>query len=193
MVTSSSPGEGKSFISINLATVMAQTGQKICLVDADVRRGYFNHYFGLKRETVGLSDFLSGDISIEDIVRKDDETGLYYILSGKYPPNPAELLMHDRFKELIDFLDTNFDFSIIDTPPILAVTDPIIIGKYVGMIMLVIRHDLAELGQVRASLRKLEINNLKLTGAILNGDDPKTHGYKYSNYQYHYEYKSRED
>ncbi len=191
MVTSSIPGEGKSFVSVNLATVLAQSGQKICLVDTDLRRGYLHRYFGKHRKDAGLSDFLAGDVKIEEIIHKDEKTGLNYILTGRYPPNPAELLMHERFGELSAYLDANFDYSLFDTPPILAVTDPMIVGKYTGMIMLVVRHDHVVLDQVRASLKKFEVNGLKPTGVILNGDDPKTKGYGYTNYQYQYEYKSR--
>ena len=191
-ITSSCPGEGKSFVSVNLATVMAQSGQKTCLVDADIRRGYMNRYFGLKRKVKGLTDFLTGDAGIEDIIRKDEESGLHYITTGAYPPNPAELLMHERMTELTEYLDKNFDFTLLDTPPILAVTDPIIVAKYTGMLLLVARYDVVMLEQIRAAVKKLEVNDLKLTGAIFNGDDPKTKGYGYTNYQYHYDYKSRE-
>jgi len=192
-ITSSRPGEGKSFVSLNLATVMAQSDQKICLVDADLRRGYLNRYFGKHRKDKGLSDYLAGEAEIEDILHKDEKSGLHYIISGQYPPNPSELLMHERLQELCENLDKEFDFTIFDTPPILAVTDPLIIAKYTGMLLMVVRAELTLLDQVRASLKKIDVNGLKLTGAILNGDDPKTKSYGYSNYQYHYEYKARED
>lgn len=190
-ITSSIPGEGKSFVSVNLATVLATGGQKICLVDADLRRGYLHRYFGLHRKDTGLSDYLAGDVPVEDIIRKDEKTGLSYIITGKYPPNPAELLMHDRFRALCAHLDGHFDLALFDTPPVLAVTDPILVGKLTGTIMLVARSQTVQAQQIQAALKKFEINGLRPSGVIFNGDDPKTRGYGYTNYQYQYEYKTR--
>ncbi|HHC29847.1 MAG TPA: polysaccharide biosynthesis tyrosine autokinase, partial [Rhodobacterales bacterium] len=188
-ITSSRPGEGKSFISVNLATVLAKGGQKTCLIDADMRRGYLHRYFGLRRKEAGLSTYLAGDVSIEEIIHHDEATGLSFIATGDYPPNPAELLMHERFRELCDYLNKEFDIAVFDTPPVLAVTDPIIIGKATGMTMLVARAEVVMADQIRAALKKFDANGFRPTGVIFNGDDPKTKGY--TNYQYHYEYKSR--
>ena len=193
MITSSRPGEGKSFISVNLATVMAQSGQNICLMDVDIRRGYLRRFFNVKKSTPGLTDVLAGDAVIEDVIIQDSDSGLYFIPAGKYPPNPSELLMHKGFAEVLEYLDNRFDMTILDTPPLLAVTDPIIIGKYVGMTLLVTKHLLTNIGEIKAALKIAENNSLKITGAVLNGYDAKkstTSGYAAASYQY--EYKSRD-
>ncbi len=191
LMTSSRPGEGKSFISANLATVMAQSGQNICLVDADIRRGYLRRYFGVEESAPGLTDILTGDASLDDVLYKDPETGLSFIPAGKYPPNPSELFMHRNFDRFCTDLDARFDLSILDAPPLLAVTDPIIIGKYAGMTMLVVRQLVTHINEVEASLRLLENNGLKANAAVLNGYSPKANRGNAGAYSYQYAYKSR--
>ena len=190
MITSSRPGEGKSFLAVNLATVMAQAGQNVCLVDADIRRGYLRHFFGIPKAEPGLTDVLAGDIAVEEVIRQDPDSGLYFIPAGKYPPNPSELLMHRNFADLVTYLDQRFDIVILDTPPLLAVTDPVIIGKYVGMILLASRHLVTQLSEVKASLKVIENNGLKVTGTVLNVYDAKK-GDKGAG-GYHYEYTARD-
>ncbi|MCF6272734.1 MAG: polysaccharide biosynthesis tyrosine autokinase [Rhodobacteraceae bacterium] len=190
LITSSRPGEGKSFISTNLATVMAQSGQNICLVDADIRRGYLRNYFGLEKSAPGLTDVLAGEATLEDIIHTDPYSGLHFLPTGKYPPNPSELLMHENFGTLCQELDARFDMTLIDSPPLLAVTDPVIIGKYAGMILLVVRHMFTNIKEVEAALKKLESNGLKANGAVLNAFVQKksTSGH----YSYQYDYKTRD-
>ena len=193
MVTSSRPGEGKSFLSVNLAVVMAQAGQNVCLVDVDIRRGYLRRFFGIEKGIPGLTDVLAGDALIEDVIQQDPDSGLYFLPSGKYPPNPSELLLHKNFAQALDYMNKYFDFTILDTPPILAVTDPIIVGKYVGMTLLVTRHHLTNIGEIKASLKIAETNGLKITGAVLNAYDAKKNSHADGNYSYQYEYKSRKE
>ena len=193
MVTSSRPGEGKSFLSVNLSVVMAQAGQNVCLVDVDIRRGYLRRFFGVEKGTQGLTDVLAGDALIQDVIQQDPDSGLYFVPAGKYPPNPSELLLHKNFAAVLDYLDSRFDLTILDTPPILAVTDPIIVGKYVGMTLLVTRHHVTNIGELKASLKAAETNGLKITGAVLNAYDAKKNTSGYGNYSYQYEYKSRKE
>jgi len=193
-ITSSRPGEGKSFLAVNLAVVAAQGGQKTCLVDVDLRRGYLRRFFGLSKSEPGLSEVLAGDVPIDDVVHHDSDTGLYFIPSGKYPPNPSELLMHARFKKVTEYLDSEFDIAFLDTPPVLAVTDPVIISKFVGMTLLVVRFGLTNISEVNAAQKNIENNGLKFGGAVLNAFDIKKSrqgkdGYDGSSY--HYEYKAR--
>lgn len=193
MVTSSRPGEGKSFLCVNLATVMAQAGQNVCLVDVDIRRGYLRRFFGVEKGTQGLTDVLAGDALIEDVIQQDADSGLYFIPAGKYPPNPSELLMHKNFSEVLDYLDERFDMTILDTPPLLAVTDPMIVGKYVGMTLLVAKHLVTNLAELKASTKTAETNGLKFTGAVLNGYDAKKSKGAYGAASYQYDYKSRKE
>lgn len=191
-ITSPKPKDGKSFIAVNLATVSAQSGQSVVLVDADLRRGYQHKYFGLPRDTKGLSDILAGVASIEDVLVKDEESGLWFIPAGKYPPNPAELLMHPNFENLLTELDKHFDLTIIDTPPLLAVTDPAIIAKFAAMTLLVIRYQEVGEKELTAAIKTLERVGRKPAGSVLNGYDAKRNSY-YSSYVYQYSYKSRND
>ena len=192
MITSARPTEGKSFMSVNLATVMAQAGQNVCLVDTDTRRGYLHKFYGERKSGAGLTDVLAGTATIEDVIHQDPDSGLYYITCGKYPPNPSELLMGSRFQDVLKYLDERFALTIHDTPPLLAVTDPIIVGKYVSMILLVTRYDVTQLNEVRASLHRLETNGLKVSGAVLNAFDPRKANQKYA-MSYQYEYQTRKD
>ena len=193
-ITSPHPGAGKSFTSINLATVAAQGGQKVCLVDADLRRGHLRRYFGVPRNHVGLADVLSGDAGLEDSLVQGPVENLMFLPTGRYPPNPSELLMRSVLSEAVAALDSLFDLVIFDCPPILAVTDPVIIGGAVGATILVVRHNLTPPGEIEASVKAFDAAGLKLTGAILNGFDPKKakSGYGYG-YGYRYHYKQRQD
>jgi tyrosine-protein kinase Etk/Wzc len=193
MVTSTRPGEGKSFLSVNLATVMAQSGQNVCLVDVDIRRGYLRRFFGVDKKAPGLTDVLAGEALIEDVVHQDSGSGLYFIPAGKYPPNPSELLMHANFSKVLDYLDERFDMTVLDTPPLLAVTDPIIIGKYVGMTLLVARHLLTNAAEIKNALKTAETNGIKISGAVLNVYDAKKSKHSHGTNAYQYEYKSRKE
>jgi len=192
LFTSSRPGEGKSFLAVNLATVMAQAGQNVCLVDADIRRGYLRRYFGVPKSTLGLTDVLAGDATLDEVIVKDPDTGLNFIPAGKYPPNPSELLMHKNFANTCAELDARFEMTLMDAPPLLAVTDPVIIGKYAGMILLVVRHLFTQKGELNASLKALENNGLKANGAVLNAYSPKAANKGAGDYSYQYAYKNRD-
>ena len=191
-ITSSRPGEGKSFISINLATVAAQSGQKVCLIDTDMRRGYLNKYFKISRKALGLSDIISGNASFEDVIIRDQDSGLYFIPAGNYPPNPSELLMSDAFQKFVNYLDKNFELSILDTPPVLAVTDPVIVSRYVGMVLLVVEHDKTMPAEIERTINTLDTNGIRIKGAVLNGYDGTKNRYGYGAYEYQYSYSNRE-
>lgn len=191
-VTSSHPGAGKSFSAVNFAVVAAQAGQKVCLIDADMRRGYLRRYFGVGSGE-GLADILAGDRDLEKCLVEGPTPNLFFLQAGKYPPNPSELLMRKEFRELIATLNEFFDLIILDCPPVLAVTDPVVISQTVGTTILVVRHDLTPAGEIEAAIKTFETAGQKLSGAILNGFDPKKAkaGYGYG-YGYRYSYLSHE-
>jgi tyrosine-protein kinase Etk/Wzc len=190
-ITSTAPGAGKSFTSINLATIAAQAGLSVCLIDADMRRGTLRHYFNVPKNGPGLANLLSGQSKLDDVLVAGPVPGLSFISTGRFPPNPSELLMRAEFKTLITDLDARFDLTIVDSPPVLAVTDPIIIGGAVGANIAIVRHMETPLGEVQAMLRILETSKIPLSGMVLNGFDPrKVEGQTFS---YRYDYKSRED
>jgi tyrosine-protein kinase Etk/Wzc len=192
-LTSPAPGVGKSFTAVNLAVVAAQAGQRVCLVDADIRRGYLRRYFDIPKSQQGLSDFLAGEAKLDKILLSTEVPKLSVITTGHYPPNPSELLMSASLQDLMRQLDSRFDLIIVDTPPALAVTDPVIVGRQVGATIAVARFDITPLREIDAMHRLLRSSGVNVAGAVLNGFDPArakvSSGYAYSA-SYRYEYKS---
>jgi len=193
-ITSAAPEAGKSFTAVNLAVVAAQSGKKVCLVDADLRRGQLRKYFNLKKDTPGLADYLSDKLSLEQVVQPTDIEGLEFIPTGLYPPNPSELLMRPATQAMIAELDRHFDLIILDCPPALAVTDPVILGREAGAILAVIRFDETPAGEVEALKQSFEVAGLQINGAILNAFDPKqSKNGRYYYYTYKYSYTNRKE
>ncbi|MBU2869198.1 polysaccharide biosynthesis tyrosine autokinase [Colwellia sp. E2M01] len=188
-ISGPSPSVGKSFISANLGAVLAQSGQKVLVIDADMRKGYLQRHFGLKWEN-GLSDILSGQKTLEQVTKPTNVNGLDVITRGQVPPNPSELLMHSNFSELIAEIKTKYDIVIIDTPPILAVTDPAIVGGHSGTMLMVTRFGQNALKEIDYARQRFEQNGIDVKGVVFNGVLKKaSNAYGYYGY-YNYEYKS---
>jgi tyrosine-protein kinase Etk/Wzc len=177
MISGSSPDVGKTFVSANLATVVAQSNQRVLLIDGDMRMGSLHKVVGGKPE-VGLSELISGQT---DLITATRQIGmlenLHFIARGKLPPNPSELLMNARFSALLEHLKQMFDLIIIDTPPILAVTDAAIIGHHAGTALLVVRFGLNQAREVALARQRFEQNNVPLKGAIFNAVEKRSRGY----------------
>lgn len=191
MISGASPNTGKTFISTNLAAIIAQTGKSVLFIDTDMRKGYVHKLFNSSNEN-GLSDVLVGKTSPSDAVRKLTDAGFDFIARGMVPPNPAELLMHHRFDSLIKWASANYDLVIIDTPPILAVTDAAIIGNYAGTTLLVARFEENTAKEIEVSIKRFENSGVTVKGCILNGAMKKAsnyYGYGYSHYGYQYNEK----
>jgi tyrosine-protein kinase Etk/Wzc len=191
MISGASPNAGKTFVSTNLAAVIAQTGKKVLLIDADMRKGYTHKLFNVNNEN-GLSDILSGKVSIESSVKKIASAHFDYISRGIAPPNPAELLMNSKFGSLITWASEHYDLVIMDTPPILAVTDAAIIGNYVGTTLLVARFEQNTPKEMDVSVKRFEQGGVLVKGCILNGVVRKIssyYGYGYNHYGYSYQDK----
>ncbi|KEY57834.1 tyrosine-protein kinase Wzc [Serratia sp. DD3] len=190
MISGASPGIGKTFVSANLAAVVAQAGLKVLFIDGDMRKGYVHQLLGLEGGK-GLSDLLSGKVSIASVIQQTTQPGLDFIARGTIPPNPSELLMHKHFSEIINEASGNYDLVLVDTPPILAVTDAAIIGKLAGAALLVARFEINTPKEVEVSIRRFEQNGVEIKGVILNGVIRKaTNYYSYGYDHYDYSYKS---
>lgn len=189
MITGPSPTIGKSFVSSNFATVLAQTAARVLVVDADLRRGNLHHYFGLKNRLGGLSDVLSGRSGWKDVLHKSGVTGLDVISTGVIPPNPSDLLMTPLFSKFITEVCEAYDFVIIDAPPLLPVTDSIIIGSKVGTVLLVAKYDQHPLDELRTCQKRLEVQGITIKGCVFNDLKPLGLGYNYQDYRYAYHYK----
>ncbi|HDY8629479.1 polysaccharide biosynthesis tyrosine autokinase [Klebsiella pneumoniae] len=188
MISGASPNAGKTFVSSNLAAVIAKTGQKVLLIDMDMRKGYTHKLFNLNNDN-GLSDILAGKVEINKAIKSVPTAGFNYISRGVVPPNPAELLMHRRLGELITWAGQNYDIVILDTPPILAVTDAAIIGHYVGTTLLIARFEQNTTKEIEVSFKRFEQSGVIVKGCILNGVVKKAsghYGYGYNYYGYSY-------
>ncbi|ROV62400.1 polysaccharide biosynthesis tyrosine autokinase [Vibrio ponticus] len=186
MISGPAPSIGKSFVSTNFAAVAAKTGQRVLLIDADMRKGYLQKTFGLQWDN-GLSDFLSGKIAKENAVKKTQIENLDIITRGQVPPNPSELLMHNRFKELLDWAGNEYDLVIVDTPPVLAVTDPSIVGALAGTTLMVARFGQNTVKEIDVARDRFEKAGIEVKGVILNAVEKKassSYGYGYYNYAY---------
>lgn len=178
MVTSASPGVGKSFVTSNMAVVLANAGKKVLLIDTDLRKGRIHKAFGLSNK-MGLSDYLSQSDTSQPSIHSNVIENLDVICRGKNVTHSSELLMGERFKRLLDTVKGQYDIVVIDTAPILAITDSAIIGKYVGTSLLIAYYGVNTVKDIELSLKRFKQNDIEITGVILNGIDAKSDDYNY--------------
>ncbi|MGJ0479669.1 tyrosine-protein kinase Wzc [Pantoea agglomerans] len=188
MITGASPGIGKTFICANLATLVAKAGQRVLFIDGDMRRGYTHELLGADNKS-GLSNVLSGKTEFSPALIQQGVYGFDFLPRGQVPPNPSELLMHRRMGELLEWASKNYDLVLIDTPPILAVTDASIIGKLAGTSLMVARFEANTTKEVDVSFKRFAQNGIEIKGVILNAVVRKAanaygHGYDYYAYDY---------
>ncbi|WP_428353660.1 polysaccharide biosynthesis tyrosine autokinase [Methyloprofundus sp.] len=188
MITGPSPGVGKSFVSSNLAIVLASSGKKILLIDGDLRKGLLNKVFGISREN-GLSDLISNVIKPSTAIHRIEPAKIDFIPTGAIPPNPSELLLHENFGLLLEELGQKYDHIIIDSPPILAVTDASIIGRMASATLMVIRSGEHPLRELEQSVKRLKQNDIEIKGCIFNDVRAVSSGYGYGKYFYQYDYQ----
>ena len=188
LITGPAPGLGKSFVSVNLAAVLAAAGKKVLLVDADLRKGYLHQYFGLEREN-GLSDLAAGLSTLEQVLHKNVLENVDFIATGSLPPNPSELLLHENVVALLkQRLSSSYDYVILDTPPVLAVSDTLNLGPHAGALFLVARAGQSSLGEIKESVKRCSHTGIPVKGVILNDIKYRPgnygYGYKYGRYRY---------
>ena len=189
LITGPTPGIGKSFTSVNFAAVMGAANKKVLLIDADLRRGHLNQYFGQGRER-GLSEVVSGSVPLADALRRNVAPNVDFLATGILPPNPAELLMTPAAQALVQQLSSQYDLVIIDTPPVLAASDTAILAPLAGAVFMVARAEITSLGELQESAKRLLQSGVQTRGVIFNGLNVSKRrygygvGYKYGNYRY---------
>jgi tyrosine-protein kinase Etk/Wzc len=189
MISGPSPQVGKTFVSSNLAAVMAQSGQRVVLIDADMRKGHLHKTLNTPI-TNGLSDLLVKRCTIDQAINTVEVDNLHFISRGQVPPNPSELLMHANFRELMADLSERYDVVIIDTPPLLAVTDAAIVGREAAISLIVTRFAVNPAKEIELTIRRFAQNGIELKGAVFNGVEKRAAsyygngGYGYYNYEY---------
>jgi tyrosine-protein kinase Etk/Wzc len=192
MIAGPTPGLGKSFVSVNFGAVLAATGKRVLLVDADLRKGYLHQYFGVGRQG-GLSDLIAGAMSLEQVLHRGVIANVDLISTGNLPPNPSEMLLHANFGELLASIAASYDYVLIDTPPVLTVSDTLIMGSQAGAIFLVTRAGASTIGEIKESIKRLSHAGISTKGVIFNDLKLRPgrygYGYKYGKYRHtHYKY-----
>ena len=188
MMTGVSPSIGKTFVCANLAAVISQTNKRVLLIDCDMRKGYTHELLGTNNVN-GLSDILAGMGEVSQCAKPTSIPNFDLVPRGQVPPNPSELLMSERFTQLVEWASKNYDLVLIDTPPILAVTDAAVVGRHAGTTLMVARYAVNTLKEVETSLSRFEQNGIQVKGVILNSIFRRATGYQDYGY-YEYEYKS---
>jgi tyrosine-protein kinase Etk/Wzc len=193
LITGATPGVGKSFVSANFAAVLANGGKRVLLIDADLRKGHLNQYFGISRSG-GLSELITGSIKPAQAIRRELLPNLDVITTGVLPPNPAELMMSGAFASLLESFSPEYDLVIIDTAPVLVAADTLSVAMHVGTLLLVARAGQTQMGELHESARRLAHAGKSATGVLFNAMDLSrrhygSYGYKYGGYRYRqYEY-----
>lgn len=175
VLTGPMPGVGKSFLTVNLGVLLAHSGKRVLMIDGDMRRGALERHIGGPQEN-GLSELLSGQISLEEAIRPTDVESLNFISCGRRPPNPSELLMSPRLPQYLEGLAKRYDVVLIDTPPVLAVTDASIIGGYAGSTFFVMRSGMHSEGEIGDALKRLKVAGVHVQGGIFNAMPARARG-----------------
>ena len=187
MLTSSIPGEGKSFIASNLAAAFAQANEKTLLIDCDLRKGRLKKIFSIPPEEKGLSDLLINkkwNDEFKNYINSTDVEKLYVMVSGFYPPNPSELLASNRFGELLTELKKYFNIIILDCPPIVGLNDAFVLGKKSDRCVLVANCEKTSMDVLEKSKNELEKMDIKIAGIILNNNEIENNKYYYYGHYY---------
>ena len=181
-ITSSAMGEGKSVTTLNLAISFAENGHKVLLIDADMRRPSLGNLL-MRKVSPGLSNVLAGMEDKKNVIHKNVYSNLDVILSGDVPPNPSELLDSERMKDLMDSVGKEYDYVLVDVPPVNAVSDARVIAKQLDGVLYLVRQKQTELDVVKHGIAQLKLAEARMLGFIINGIDPEENKYCYKEYK----------
>ena len=187
VLTSAIPQESKSNVAVNMAINMASEGKKVILIDCDLRKPVLHKYLRVGRNQQGLTDVLASRAKLDDCIVKFKDVKVHLLPAGTVPPNPSEMLSQERMKKLIDFLKEQYDFVILDAPPVSVVTDAAVLGHYVDGAILVVRSKFAPKETIKLAVRKLQNVDIKILGVVLTRYNAKK-STKNSAYTYSYSY-----
>lgn len=185
MLTGPSPGLGKSFVSVNLAALLAASGKRVVLVDADLRRGRVHEFIGTSSGP-GVADYVAGTATLDEISFKELTEGLTIMPRGSSPPNPAELLLNQHFSELMKALSQQYDLVIVDTPPVLAVADAAIVGALAGTTFVVLKSGEHPTREIDDTIKRLAGAGVHVKGILFNQVGARAGSYGYGGYGYTY-------
>jgi tyrosine-protein kinase Etk/Wzc len=188
LITGPTPGVGKSFVSTNFANIVAASGKRVLLIDADLRKGHLNHYFGVRRER-GLSDVIAGNVATTEAIHREVLPNLDLLTTGVLPPNPADLMMSAALAQVLADCSEHYDLVVLDTPPILVAADTVGVAAQAGTVLLVARAGETQIGELRESAKRLAHAGKTATGVLFNALDLSqrhygSYGYKYGGYRY---------
>ena len=186
-ITSCNAGEGKSITILNLAISFAQTGQKVLLIDGDMRRPSLAKLL-IEKPAPGLSNVLAGLNTEEEVIRRGVHPNLDVIVSGEIPPNPSELLGNENMQKLLERMSKCYDYILLDLPPIGVVADACVIANALDGVLFLVRQNATDRDSVSRCVKQLELSNAKLMGFVLNGGQGEDKGY---GEKYRYSYESR--
>ena len=192
-ITSSVQNEGKSSVAFDLSKTMAEGGKKILMVDADLRKSVLAAKYRIQGIDKGLSHYLTGQAEIEDIIYETETEGFYLSVAGPLSPDPTSLLDSDQFQKFIDKVREDYDYVIIDAPPLGVVIDAAIIGKYCDGAVLVIEQGVIKRKVVQDVIKQLKRGKVRILGAVLNKVDERIGAYGAYDYKYSYSYYGDSD
>ena len=186
MITGPTPGLGKSFLSANIAAILAQAGKRVLLIDMDLHKGHLNQYFGLRRAS-GVSEILAGELSLEQATHKDVLPNLSFVSNGTQVSNASALFLNERLPQLLEQASAQHDIVIVDAPPALLVSDVAVIGPHMGATFMAVRDSVTSLGDLRESAKRLGQARVEVKGVLYNGQLARISS-RYSAYGYGYKY-----
>lgn len=192
-ITSSVPNEGKSSVSFDLAKTLADSGKKILLIDADLRKSVMAAKYHIQGIDKGLSHYLTGQAEMDDIIYETDVEGFYMTMAGPLSPDPTTLIDSEQFEALISKAREEYDYVLIDAPPLGVVIDAVIIGKYSDGAVLVIEQGVIKRKIVQDVIKQLKRGEVRILGAVLNKVDERIGAYGSYDYKYSYSYYGNSD